>query len=91
MRYLRKFKDDHIVVFDGETFDLDGKTYEIHGVTGVDVDENTVQVRDDLWIGHAGLCRPLSFNILCQLWHRIEPLLIRIVKRKTIISRGTAA
>lgn len=91
MIHTPKFKDEHIVIFNGETFDFNGKKYEVYGTTGIDIDVNTVQVRDDLWIGTVGTRNPMSFNYLVSEWDRIEPLLIKIVKRKTIISTKAAA
>jgi hypothetical protein len=91
MNYTRRFKDAHIVSFDGDTFEFEGRMYEIRGMTGVDIDNNTVQVRDDLWIGEVGTVSYLKFGYLCHIWEKMQPALIKLVKTKHLIRRDTAA
>lgn len=87
MRYVRKFKDDFIVIFDGDKFTYNDVKYRIYGVTGVDVDLNKIQLRDDTLVIDRKSKKHLSFEQLCKIWTQIEPLLVKIVIKKELIPR----
>lgn len=89
MKQIKKFKDEFIVIFNGDKFIFNDIEHRIHGVTGVDVDENKIQLRDDLVVFRLGKRKPIKFDDLIRLWSGIEPLLIPIVKKKELIKRKT--
>jgi hypothetical protein len=87
MKYKRRFKDEYVVIFDNDKFRSGEKLYLINGMTGVDVDNNVIQLRDDLYIAELPLSRPLSFIKMMTMWDELSKDLLRIVKKKNLIKR----
>lgn len=91
MSYSRRFKDEFVVVFDGENFEFNGIKYSIYGVTGVDIDRNVIQIRDDLMLVECLSQKQLSFSGLLILWDQIRPELVKIIKKKAVAPIGQQA
>lgn len=90
MRYRRKFKEEFILHFDGEKFSIGSRHFIIYGTTGINVDTNVIQVRDDILLLEKGVEKPFSFNALLLIWDFIHPALIALAKKKMLVHRRSS-
>lgn len=87
MRKHVKFRHEFLVGFEMDEFMYRGRPHVIMGLAGVDVDQNKVQLRDDLFITFKGGKYPYRFEKVMAMWDEIMPELIRIVKSKPLRRR----
>lgn len=87
MKKTKKFKDEYLVVFNGDKFIFRDEKCKIFGITGVDIDNNKIQIRDDLNIVQLSKHKSIPFVDMITLWSEIEKILIPIVKKKELLRR----
>lgn len=90
MKYRRKFKDEHILHFDGDSFWMGDRYFSIYGTTGFNVDEQRIQIRDDILIQERGVQKPLSFAALLLFWDELHPFLLVLAKKKMLVHRRSS-
>jgi len=89
MKYTRRFKDEYIVNFNGEYFMINDAPHLIYGTTGVDIENDTIQIRDDLYIKQAGTDFPFSFDKMIKMWDTINKSLIVVIKKRNMLHKRT--
>lgn len=87
MRFHRKFKDEFILHFEGDEFVYNDQKFLIYGTTGIDIDCNIIQIRDELMVQAVDEKKPYSFSKLLLYWDRFHPVLISIAKKKMLVHR----
>jgi len=90
MRYRRRFRDEFIVHFDGDMIYYKDKVLNIWGTTGIDVDHNKIQLRDDILVREYRKDKPYTFDKLLFIWDAIHPQLVSIAKKKMLVHRRTS-
>lgn len=90
MKYRRKFKDEHILHFDGDGFWFGDRHFLIYGTTGFNVAEQKIQIRDDILIQEKGVKTPLSFTALMTMWDQFHPFLLVIAKKKMLVHKRSS-
>lgn len=85
MKYKQRFKDEFIANFNGESFIYKEDLFIIHGTTGVDFENNRVQIRDDIHIKHSGANgKVLTFEKMMDMWDGLNDTLLSIISKRKL-------
>ncbi len=77
----------YVVTFNADEFMWNEIIFQVTATTGLDIDNNRIQLRDDTIIVNKKTKKMMPFSIMLRDWDRIESLLIRIIKRGGFIRR----